>query len=125
MAGAVVAGSSFGLGGTALAASDNVWDQIAQCESGGNWSTNTGNGFAGGLQFTPSTWHAYGGSGSPSRASRTQQIAVANRVLAAQGWGAWPVCSRKSGVRATASSSQRYTSTSVTSATRSTRVRVK
>ncbi|MEA5153871.1 transglycosylase family protein [Raineyella sp.] len=83
---------------TTSAAGSTVWDRIAQCESGGNWSINTGNGFSGGLQFTPSTWAAYGGTGSASNASREQQIAVAQRVQAAQGWGAWPVCSAKAGV---------------------------
>jgi LysM repeat protein len=73
------------------------WDAIAQCESGGNWNTNTGNGFSGGLQFTPSTWKAYGGQGNAHTASRDQQIAVAERVKASQGMGAWPVCSKKSG----------------------------
>ncbi|ODU16968.1 MAG: transglycosylase, partial [Pseudonocardia sp. SCN 72-51] len=73
----------------------------AQCESGGNWAINTGNGFYGGLQFTLSTWKAYGGSGSPQGASREQQIAVAERVLAGQGWGAWPACSRKLGLSGT------------------------
>ncbi len=71
------------------------WYAIAQCESGGNWSINTGNGFSGGLQFTQSTWDAYGGAAyapSASQASASQQIAVANRVLAGQGIGAWPVC---------------------------------
>jgi hypothetical protein len=75
------------------------WDALAQCESGGNWSTNTGNGYYGGLQFSPSTWSAYGGSGSASNASREEQIAVAERVLAAQGWGAWPSCSSQLGYR--------------------------
>jgi LysM repeat protein len=71
------------------------WYAVAQCESGGNWSINTGNGFSGGLQFTQSTWDAYGGAAyapSASQASASQQIAVANRVLAGQGIGAWPVC---------------------------------
>ena len=71
------------------------WNAIAACESGGNWSANTGNGFSGGLQFTQSTWQAYGGgqyAPSASQASASQQIAVANRVLAGQGIGAWPVC---------------------------------
>jgi hypothetical protein len=68
------------------------WDAIAQCESGGNWSINTGNGFAGGLQFTQSTWQANGGSGSPHNASRDEQIRVAENVLHAQGIGAWPIC---------------------------------
>lgn len=79
-------------------ASGSVWDRIAACESGGNWAINTGNGFYGGLQFTLGTWRAYGGSGMPQNASREQQIAVAKRVQAGQGWGAWPVCSIKAGV---------------------------
>ena len=70
------------------------WDAIAACESGGNWATNTGNGFYGGLQFTSSTWRAYGGQGAPQNASREQQIAVAERVRQGQGLGAWPVCGR-------------------------------
>jgi hypothetical protein len=71
------------------------WDAIAACESGGNWGINTGNGYAGGLQFTPSTWRANGGSGSPSGASREEQIRVAENVLHSQGIGAWPVCGRR------------------------------
>lgn len=71
------------------------WDAIAQCESGGNWGISTGNGYAGGLQFTPSTWRANGGSGSPSGASREEQIRVAENVLHSQGIGAWPVCGRR------------------------------
>jgi resuscitation-promoting factor RpfA len=99
VAGIVLAGTPLVLAGTANAASDEVWDQLAKCESGGNWAINTGNGFAGGLQFTPSTWRAHGGKGSPANASREEQIAVAERVLASQGWGAWPVCSKKVGAR--------------------------
>lgn len=77
----------------ATAAADTVnWDAIAQCESGGNWSSNTGNGHYGGLQFKPATWAANGGIGSPAGASREQQIQVAERVLATQGLGAWPTC---------------------------------
>jgi len=72
-----------------------TWDAMAQCESNGNWHINTGNGYAGGLQFTPSTWRAHGGQGAPEHATREQQIAVAERVLATQGWNAWPVCSRE------------------------------
>jgi hypothetical protein len=68
------------------------WDAMAQCESGGNWSANTGNGFYGGLQFTPATWAANGGVGSPAAASREDQIRVARNVLQTQGIGAWPVC---------------------------------
>ena len=71
------------------------WDAIAQCESGGNWGISTGNGFSGGLQFTPSTWRANGGSGSPNGASREEQIRVAENVLHSQGIGAWPVCGRR------------------------------
>ena len=78
-----------------------VWDKLAQCESSGNWAINTGNGFGGGLQFTPSTWHAFGGSGRAQDASRVEQIIVAERVLAKQGWGAWPACSRKLGLSGT------------------------
>lgn len=77
--------------GTASADSVN-WDAIAQCESGGNWSANTGNGFYGGLQFKPSTWAANGGVGNPADASREDQIAVAENVLHSQGLGAWPEC---------------------------------
>jgi nucleoid-associated protein YgaU len=79
-------------------ASTSTWDALAQCESGGNWATNTGNGFSGGLQFTPQTWAAYGGTGSPQGASRAQQIAVAEKVQAGQGWGAWPACAAKLGL---------------------------
>ena len=71
------------------------WDAIAQCESGGNWGINTGNGFSGGLQFTMGTWHANGGSGSPAGASREEQIRVAENVLHSQGIHAWPVCGRR------------------------------
>lgn len=70
------------------------WDAVAQCESSGNWATDTGNGFYGGLQFTQSTWNAYGGVGNPAHASKSEQIQIAERVLAAQGPGAWPVCSK-------------------------------
>ena len=76
----------------------SVWDSLAQCESSGNWGINSGNGFSGGLQFTPSTWAAFGGTGSAANASREQQIAVAERVQAGQGWGAWPACSAKLGL---------------------------
>ncbi|HXY65373.1 MAG TPA: transglycosylase family protein [Mycobacterium sp.] len=71
------------------------WDAIAACESGGNWGINTGNGYSGGLQFTPSTWRANGGWGSPNGASREEQIRVAENVLRTQGIGAWPVCGRR------------------------------
>ena len=83
-------------------AEGSVWDALAQCEATGNWSINTGNGFSGGLQFTPSTWAAFGGTEyAPQawQASREQQIAVAQKVQAAQGWGAWPACTSKLGLR--------------------------
>jgi hypothetical protein len=97
--GAVAVGAPFAVAGTASAAPDSSWDKLAQCESGGKWNINTGNGYSGGLQFNQRTWQAFGGSGSPHHASREQQIAVAERTLAAQGWNAWPSCSRKAGVR--------------------------
>jgi resuscitation-promoting factor RpfE len=71
------------------------WDAIAQCESGGNWGINTGNGFSGGLQFTSGTWHANGGAGTAHTASREEQIRVAENVLHSQGIHAWPVCGRR------------------------------
>jgi LysM repeat protein len=83
----------------AAPASGSVWDRLAQCESGGNWGINTGNGYSGGLQFAPGTWAANGGSGSAHNASRAEQIRVAERVRASQGWGAWPACSAKLGLR--------------------------
>lgn len=84
--------------GAGVANADTTnWDQLAQCESGGDWNTNTGNGFSGGLQFTPSTWKAFGGKGSAHHASRGEQIAVAERVKAEQGMNAWPTCSKKTG----------------------------
>jgi resuscitation-promoting factor RpfB len=79
--------------------SGSVWDKLAQCESGGNWSINTGNGYYGGLQFSLSTWRAYGGSGMPHQASREQQIAIAKKLQADAGWGSWPACSSKLGLR--------------------------
>jgi uncharacterized protein YabE (DUF348 family) len=76
-----------------------VWDQIAQCESGGNWAANTGNGYYGGLQFSLGTWQSYGGSGLPSSASRLTQIAIATKVRnASGGYGAWPACSQALGL---------------------------
>jgi LysM repeat protein len=84
------------------------WDAIAQCESGGNWSISTGNGFYGGLQFTKGTWRAYGGgkyAPTANKASRSEQIAIAEKVLHGQGIGAWPVCGKKGG------SSKHYTGT--------------
>ncbi len=78
------------------------WDNVAQCESGGNWNTNTGNGYYGGLQFSIQTWSSFGGgayAATPNHASRSQQVAIAEKVLRAQGWNAWPTCSTKAGVR--------------------------
>jgi resuscitation-promoting factor RpfA len=98
--GAAVAVPFVGVG-SASAADPSTWDALAQCESGGNWSINTGNGYYGGLQFSASTWQAFGGGAHASRAdlaSRAQQIAVAENTLAAQGWGAWPACSAKLGL---------------------------
>ena len=86
----------------ASVAGGSVWDTIAQCESGGNWAINTGNGFSGGLQFTPQTWLGFGGgqyAPNAAQATREQQIAVATKVQAAQGWGAWPGCTSKLGLR--------------------------
>lgn len=78
---------------SATANADSVnWDAIAECESGGNWGINTGNGHYGGLQFKPATWNANGGVGSPAGASREEQIRVAENVLRTQGLGAWPKC---------------------------------
>lgn len=79
----------------AVPASAVNWDAVAQCESGGRWNINTGNGYHGGLQFTLGTWHANGGTGMPETASREEQIRVANNVLVSQGIRAWPVCGRR------------------------------
>ncbi|MFI2201036.1 transglycosylase family protein [Streptomyces sp. NPDC020192] len=91
--------------GNAAAADNGVWDRIAACESGGNWHISTGNGYYGGLQFSASTWRAYGGTAyapTADQASRSAQIAVATKVQQAQGWGAWPVCSGRAGAYGTA-----------------------
>jgi resuscitation-promoting factor RpfA len=97
-----VAGAPLLVTAPAYAASDSAWDQLAECESGGRWDINTGNGYHGGLQFSPRTWSAFGGKDFAPvayKASRAEQIVVAERVLAKQGWNAWPSCSRKTGVR--------------------------
>ena len=102
VAGAVAGAPLLVAAPAANAAPDSAWDKLAQCESGGRWDINTGNGFYGGLQFTPSTWRGFGGkefAASAHQASRAEQIVVAERVLAGQGWDAWPSCSRKTGVR--------------------------
>jgi LysM repeat protein len=76
-----------------------VWDRLAACESNGNWSINTGNGYYGGLQFSRSSWQAVGGSGYPHEASKQEQINRAEKLLDIQGWGAWPACSSRLGLR--------------------------
>lgn len=86
-----------------------TWDALAQCESGGNWSINTGNGFYGGLQFTQQSWNGVGMSGSPATASRAQQIEAGERLLAIQGWGAWPACSAKLGLYGKSGAAPTYT----------------
>ncbi|MFF4343895.1 transglycosylase family protein [Kitasatospora sp. NPDC001540] len=101
--------------GTASAATVATWDKVAQCESSGNWSINTGNGFYGGLQFTSSTWAEFGGTAYASRAdlaTKDQQIAIAEKVLASQGPGAWPVCSIQAGLTKGGGAPQVDTSTS-------------
>ncbi|MFI0903242.1 transglycosylase family protein [Streptomyces sioyaensis] len=88
-------------GAPAEAGGGGAWDRLAGCESGGNWRIDTGNGFSGGLQLAHSTWHSFGGGAYASRAgraTRAQQIQVAERVLARQGWGAWPACSASLGL---------------------------
>ncbi|MBP2340514.1 LysM peptidoglycan-binding domain-containing protein [Saccharothrix coeruleofusca] len=96
VAGVIVGAPLSMAAGTASAQGSGVnWDAVAACESGGNWSINTGNGYYGGLQFLPSTWRAFGGTGMPHQASRAEQIRVAENVLAGQGIGAWPVCGPK------------------------------
>src|SRR5256714_1215763 len=92
----VAIGAPFAIAAAPASASPD-WDAIAQCESGGNWSISTGNGFSGGLQFTPGTWRANGGTGSAASASREEQIRVAQNVLKSQGIGAWPECGKGGG----------------------------
>lgn len=102
----VVTTAVFGAAGAAFAAPasaapDSDWDRLAQCEAGGNWGINTGNGYQGGLQFSPSTWNAHGGgeyAATANQATREEQIVVAEKVLASQGWGAWPSCSASLGL---------------------------
>jgi hypothetical protein len=79
--------------------SNATWDRVAQCESGGNWSINTGNGYYGGLQFNIDSWRWVGGSGYPHEASKAEQIHRANLLWERQGWNAWPSCSRQLGLR--------------------------
>ncbi|GAA2747932.1 resuscitation-promoting factor protein RpfA [Terrabacter aerolatus] len=104
LAGVGIAGAATIVGGITTAGSAkaaSVWDSVAACESGGNWQINTGNGYYGGLQFSSSTWRAFGGGAYASRAdlaTKGEQIAIAQRVLASQGPGAWPVCSKRAGL---------------------------
>ncbi|WP_375400704.1 transglycosylase family protein [uncultured Amnibacterium sp.] len=95
-----LAAAGVGLTATpANAASVSTWERVAKCESGGRWHINTHNGYYGGLQFSARTWHAYGGSGLASNASKSKQIRIAEKVLKHQGWGAWPVCSVRAHAR--------------------------
>jgi len=100
--GAVIARGTKKAPAAASVAAGSVWDSIAQCESGGNWAISTGNGYYGGLQFNVGTWSAYGGgeyAPTANLATRDQQIAIAQKVQAAQGWGAWPACTASLGIR--------------------------
>ncbi|MFG2818582.1 transglycosylase family protein [Kitasatospora sp. NPDC048365] len=104
---------------SASAAPVSTWDKVAQCESTGDWSINTGNGFYGGLQFTSSTWAAYGGTqyaAQANQATKAQQISVAEKVLADQGPGAWPVCSVQAGLTKGGAAAEVDTSSSSTAA---------
>ena len=103
--GSAVLALSCGIGlagaASAEAATTTVWDRVAKCESGGNWKINTGNGYYGGVQFAASTWKAYGGrtyANQAHQATKAEQIAIARRVLAGQGPGAWPTCGRRAGL---------------------------
>ncbi|MFB8281160.1 transglycosylase family protein [Nocardia colli] len=105
-----IAGTIFGSGvawaGNAAAAPQQDWDSLAQCEAGGNWAADTGNGYYGGLQMAPGTWAAYRGdefADTAAQATREQQIRVGERVLAAQSWGAWPSCAKTLGLHSDAS----------------------
>jgi len=123
--GAIVAAPVAGLTAatTASAATPSTWDAVAQCESSGNWAANTGNGFYGGLQFTPSTWAAFGGTqyaASADQATEGQQITVAENVLAAQGPGAWPVCGPEAGLTAGGPAADVTTTTTPTTTTAAT-----
>lgn len=84
---------------TARAVSGSIWERLAVCESGGNWGINTGNGYYGGLQFSASTWRAVGGSGLPHQASKAEQIKRGQILQSRSGWGQWPACTAKLGLR--------------------------
>ncbi|WP_224390720.1 transglycosylase family protein [Pseudonocardia sp. ICBG1293] len=110
---AAVAAAPLGVVGTAAAAESAssaapsversaTWEKLAHCESTGNWDADTGNGFKGGLQFTPSTWKEFGGrqyAPSADQATKSQQIEIAKKVQDEQGWKAWPACTKKLGWR--------------------------
>ena len=96
-----------------------TWDALAQCESGGNWSINTGNGFYGGLQFTQQSWNGVGKAGSPATATRAQPNEAGERLLAIQGWGAWPACSAKLGLYGKTGAAPTYTEPTTTVAAQS------
>ena len=99
VAGMTLAGAAaVGFSALAQAATVDTWDRLAECESNGTWDINTGNGFYGGVQFTLSSWQAVGGEGYPHQASKAEQIKRAEKVLALQGWKAWPSCSKKLGL---------------------------
>ncbi|GCD98211.1 transglycosylase family protein [Embleya hyalina] len=101
LAGVLGAGLVVGPAAPAEAVSDDVWDRLAECESSGRWNLDSGNGYYGGLQILPSTWDEAGGqeyADRPDRATREEQIAVAERILSVQGWEAWPQCARQIGV---------------------------
>ena len=127
LAGVAVAGVATIAGGMATAnsasAAGTVWDRVATCESGGNWSINTGNGYYGGLQFSPSTWDAYGGeryANNAHQASKAAQISVAKKVLASQGPGAWPTCGARAGLTKANGGAASAGSTTTARASRST-----
>lgn len=105
VAGGVVTVGALAAGGLVVAsgagAAETVWDRVANCESTSNWSINTGNGYYGGLQFSFQTWKGFGGQKyayTANRATKAQQIEIAQEVLKVQGPGAWPVCSRRAGL---------------------------
>ena len=97
--GAVIGGSGLALAGQAGAATDGEWDAVARCESGGNWAINTGNGYYGGLQFSLRSWRGVGGKGYPHEATKEEQIKRAMMLKKNGGWGHWPACSKKLGLR--------------------------
>ncbi|MGO1193086.1 MAG: transglycosylase family protein [Nesterenkonia sp.] len=97
MAAATLAGGAM-VAQAPVASASSDWDRLAECESGGDWSINTGNGYYGGLQFSQQSWNAAGGSGSPANASKAEQIRVAENLQSMQGWGAWPSCSAQLGL---------------------------